>query len=411
MRTYTLWLGIAALLPSVLWADATPAPAITETASATSLAEAFHSAWLRHPAHRGDALRMEALDARRAAAEAWFPEPPSVALAHRNDAFNRDQGEREWEAELALPLWLPGQKERLQESAKSQTSQYTAELAATRWRLAGEIRNAWWDALSAKNEVDLAVRKVEEAGVLLADVTRRVSAGDLAEVDRNQAAAVEQAAKAQLARAQVEWRRAQGEFLALTGLRVPTGGAEVPAPELSGFETHPEWMAARAAVAAAQAQLNEVQKLTRDAPELSLGYQHEREEYGAGYDGSVRVGIRVPFATAGRNAPRITSARAELVEAEATAARVFERITAELETERHALEQARWVESLAQERLRLAQDSKERYAKAFRLGETDLLTRLRTESEFFEAELSLLQARIELGRAISRFNQAMGILP
>ena len=50
-------------------------------------------------------------------------------------------------------------------------------------------------------------------------------------------------------------------------------------------------------------------------------------------------------------------------------------------------------------------------AKAYRLGESDLPTRLRADSEKFEADLSLARARVGLQRAVSQLNQALGLLP
>ena len=128
MRVLLLWLGIAAAISPAVSADEAVAPAtLTQTASAHSMAEAFQAAWQRHPAQRSDAFRADAVAAQQAAAKAWFPEPPSVALAHRNDALNRDQGVREWEAELAVPIWLPGQQDRHDHPRNAQTSTRSLE--------------------------------------------------------------------------------------------------------------------------------------------------------------------------------------------------------------------------------------------------------------------------------------------
>jgi hypothetical protein len=70
---------------------------------------------------RGTSLAPEpqaaGLDAREAEARAaqdvaagLTPEPGSVSIGSLNDRFNRNQGKQEYEVELAVPLWLPGQK-------------------------------------------------------------------------------------------------------------------------------------------------------------------------------------------------------------------------------------------------------------------------------------------------------------
>ena len=63
------------------------------------------------------------------------------------------------------------------------------------------------------------------------------------------------------------------------------------------------------------------------------------------------------------------------------------------------------------ERERLANEVATLYAKAYRLGELDLPTRLRAEGERANASLALSRARIELKHAISRANHSLGLLP
>ena len=73
------------------------------------------------------------------------------------------------------------------------------------------------------------------------------------------------------------------------------------------------------------------------------------------------------------------------------------------------LGETRW--GLMAERARLSTEVQALVAKAYRLGESDLPTRLRADSEKFEADLSLARARVGLQRAISQLNQALGLLP
>lgn len=49
--------------------------------------------------------------------------------------------------------------------------------------------------------------------------------------------------------------------------------------------------------------------------------------------------------------------------------------------------------------------------KGFRLGQFDLLAQLRSQQEQLDAEAQVQRAEHGLGRAISRFNQAAGVLP
>ena len=197
---------------------------------------------------------------------------------------------------------------------------------------------------------------------------------------------------------------------ALTGVAVLALQHEVPTPA-SALETHPQIVNAERAGAAARARLEHASRATRDPPELTLGIRSERATFGDSNATSARIGLRVPFGTDARNQPRITAASAELLEIEAGARLERDRLQAEIDAAAAELEQARRIEQLAAERARLAADTQQLLAKAFRLGEIDLPTRLRTENERFDAELALGRARLEAGRAISRLQQAYGLLP
>jgi cobalt-zinc-cadmium efflux system outer membrane protein len=78
---------------------------------------------------------------------------------------------------------------------------------------------------------------------------------------------------------------------------------------------------------------------------------------------------------------------------------------------RRELEQARAVMELTEARFTLAADTQRLLAKAFALGELDLVSRLRAENERFESELSFTRATLEAARAVARLNQALGVLP
>jgi cobalt-zinc-cadmium efflux system outer membrane protein len=119
----------------------------------------------------------------------------------------------------------------------------------------------------------------------------------------------------------------------------------------------------------------------------------------------------LPFGTDARNAPRIAAANAELIEAHAAFGLERARIAAEIEAARRELEQTRVVVQFAETRFTLAADTQRLLAKAFRLGELDLVSRLRAESERFESELNFTRAKLDAARAVARLNQALGVLP
>ncbi len=379
--------------------------------AAGTLRDAIERAWERQPAAQARPARGDEFIAKQEAARAAFPEPPSLRLGNRNDRLNRNDGAREWEAEIALPLWLPGERDRQSAVVNAERDQYDTGLTAAKLKIAGEVRDAYWQARLADNELALARRKVHEAGVLAADVERRVKAGDLARIDLNQAQAAERLARAALAEAEIKTFRATQGFNVLTGLSALPIGEERPPAQGAVPDEHPLLAPLQRAVATHQAKLNQATQNLRNNPELELGMRRERGTFDEAYANSLQLRLRLPFATDARNKPRIAGANAELIEAHTAYTLERTKVVAEIETARRELEQSRTVSGLTEARFTLTADTQQLLAKAFALGEFDLVTRLRAENERFEAELQFTRAKLEAARAVSRLNQALGVLP
>ena len=380
-------------------------------AHSQSLKDALEGAWNRQPAARASGAREDELAARRDAAIALFPEPPSVRLGYRTDQPNQNAGVRELEGVLSLPMWTPAARGAAQALAEAEFEQFGSGLRSQRWRLAGEVRETYWQARLAASEMEVAQRKVDEAVVLAADVERRLKAGELARTDHNQARSAEQLARAALADTRGRTYRAAQAFFVLTGLKSLPAVAETVAAASRDLDRHPQLAAIDRAAATARAKFGQAAAATRDPPEIEVGMRRERPAFGEPYANSVIVGIKVPFSTDSRNQPRIAAASTELMEAQVTSTLERQKLATDIDAAESELDQAREIEQLAAERFRLAMDTQALFAKAFALGELDLPARLRAENDRFDAELALTRARIEMGRAISRLNQALGVFP
>ncbi len=379
--------------------------------AAGTLRDAVERAWERQPAAQARPARAEEFTAKQEAARAAFPEPPSLRLGNRNDRLTGNDGVREWEAEIALPLWLPGEQGRQNAIVNAERDQYDTGLTAAKLKIAGEVRDAYWQARLAENELTLAQRKAQEAATLAADVERRVKAGDLARVDLNQAQAVEQLARAAVAEAGVKAFRAQQAFAVLTGVSTLPVGEETSAPAGAALDDHPLLAPPQRAIVTTQARLSQATQNLRNNPELELGVRRERDAFADPFHNSLQLRFRLPFATDARNKPRIAAANAELIEAHTVYNLERAKVASEAEAARRELEQARTVLGLTETRFTLATDTQRLLARAFALGELDLIARLRAENERFEAELQFTRAKLEAARAISRLNQALGVLP
>ncbi len=372
------------------------------------LGDALERAWERNPQAQGLAARVHEMAARQSAARSLVPAPPSVAVSYRSDELNRDRGQKEIEAELGLPLWLPGEQSARQEVADTEAAALAAQLRATRLALAGEVREAFWAWHFARAEHDLLAERLETTRRLEEDVARRVHAGELARTDLLLAQSETLAARSALLEQEARQAQADRAWQLLTGLPRPPAPEEEPEGRT---DDHPRLDAARTALAQAQARQRLTREALRDTPELALFTRRERGNGDELASNSIGVRLRIPLATEARNAPRQAAAEAEALQSERDLALWQQRLDAEAA-------QARLGDSLARSRLEMARIRQQVNAenlrltrKAFDYGEQSLAALLRVQSLAFEADLALRQQTLNAGLARARLNQALGVLP
>lgn len=390
-----------------------PGPATSAAVrSGPSLREALDAAWELSPAARSADNRRAEVQARERAASSWINGSPSALLSQRSDRFNNNAGFREVEVELELPIWSPGVRGAAQRELVAQRQALESQQLMARLKLAAEVREAATGLALARTERELATRKHSEALTLAQDVERRVKAGDSARMDGLQAQSLVQQAASSREQAEVGLARLQNQWLALTGLNaVPSLENMPPLASAALQPDHPALQAAQTRVAAAQAKLALSETDKRDPMAVGVGVTRERATFGAAGGSTVRLAIKIPFGTDNRNAPRIAAARAELDNAQSDLDAVQRQTRGELASALAELDAARRTQASMVERARLGTEVQTLVAKSYRLGESDLPTRLRADSEKFEADLSLARARVGLQRATSQLNQALGLLP
>jgi cobalt-zinc-cadmium efflux system outer membrane protein len=251
-----------------------------------------------------------------------------------------------------------------------------------------------------------------------------VNAGDLARSDQHQADGAAAIAEVALAETNSVLATTTQHLRALIGIVLGAPGSlgteisnageptpAVPADFAALNTSHPaviEFLD-RAEVARRGAELAEVQ--TRSNPELTLATTRDRGMAGDPYQQTVTIGLRFPFGSDSRNRAKAGLARAEAIEAEGQLRLERDRQIADLEAARVRVESARQQLAAADKRVQLARESKGFFEKSFRLGETDLPTRLRIEFEAAEAERQAARTRIDMAAAVSVLRQALGLLP
>lgn len=376
----------------------------------STLHEALDKAWERAAQARVAESRSGEAKASRAVADSWFAEPPSIGLSEKSDRLNNNLGTRERELDIALPLWLPGQRAARDAFARSDAADAQAALVATRLALAGELRATIWNLAAAQAEFEIASERLTTAEKLEADVLRRQKAGDLARTDLLLTQEETLAAKTNVAEVRTRERQALGRLQLLTGLdHMPSAVEETVAA--SAAAPHPRLAQAQAAVERARSEWQVVTTDRRNPPELSIGVVQTRDAFAAPDTSSVRIGIRVPLGTEARNAPKLAAANSQLIKAEAELRQTMAEIETEQRQAQSALDSADAVFQAAQSRAALASERLALQQKAFTLGELSLAEFMRVRAGATEARLDLLRARSALSAARAALNQARGILP
>jgi cobalt-zinc-cadmium efflux system outer membrane protein len=384
---------------------------LAQAASAAGLREALDRAWARNPQAQAAEAREAEARARVDAARSLLPGAPAVSLRYRTDQLTEERGFREYEAELELPLWLPGEQRARVELALREQAEALAALQAARLEIAGELRERVWAAALARSEFELARSRAETSQALEDDVARRVQAGELARTDLLLAKNETLAARAALLEAESREQQAQTAYLALTGdARLPEPGEEAPAPE-SGLDAHPALEARRQGIALALAKQRLALESRRDSPELALVTRRERAGRGDPWEDTWGLRLKIPFATDARNRPAIASANRELIQLEAEYRQARLRLEAEIAQKRREHESAVSQLRLAREKREVAAENLALIKKAFDLGEFELADLLRTRALAQEAELALAQQSVAMARARAALNQALGVLP
>lgn len=389
---------------------APPAPPVPATAAVT-LRAALDAAWQRAVAARESGGQRRRADADRAAASSLWAAPPSLELSHRNDRLQRNTGQRETEIGVSVPLWLPGQRAARGGTADAASAQAQASEQVARLRLAGELREAAWQVVALQAEARQADLQAQALTQLADDVERRVRAGDLARADALAAQAEQLAASAQQSAARQRLQAARARWTLLTGLNATPDLAEPASVDTVPAPPHPELQLASASAELARQRVALMRLSRRDAPELTLGVRQDVPGRAEASQGSVVVGLRLPFGTDDRNRPLEATAIAELEVAETQEQRLRERLDSDIAAARDALLSTQAQLEAETGRARLLRERSTLIDKSFRAGETPLPELLRALAAAAQADGTVAHQTAALGLARARLQQALGLLP
>ena len=404
------WLSMAAV--ALGWALAGSAALAQPPATPLTLTTLFDRAWAQQPEAQSAALRRESAQAARSGASSWTAEPAALELQAKTDRPGSNQGSREYEVGVALPLWLPGERARKAALGDAEIKAVDSRRLAAQLQLAATVREAWCALQRAQTELGLAQDRLQNAERLAADVARRFKAGDMSRADQTQADGAVAQAEAAVAEAMGARDAAQAALAVWGGGAELADGAEPEAVPGAGLPAdHPavaDWQD-QAEVARRAADLAAVQ--TRANPELTVAATRGREQSGERYLQTFTVGVRVPLGGGDRARAREAAARADALDAEVRARVEQDRLAADVAAASARVKAAQAQREAMARHAALARDARGFVDKAFRLGEADWPTRLRVELDAVQAERQLARARIDAAAAVSTLRQALGLLP
>lgn len=356
--------------------------------------------------------RAISVEAKQIHAAGMLPGTTAISLRHQNDLIGSGRNQREWEAALEIPVWMPGQRTARENVAHEASDSLEASRKSLMIGLAGQVRDAVWDVAMNNNSVELADQRLKAAQALQKDVELRWKGGEMARTDVMMAQNETLLAQTSLLRAQAELKHAEHRYWVLTGLtELPTQVEEKHAPLTTIENDHPLLAESQAKVLLAKSERNLVNVEKRENPQVVINARDERGAFDGDYNKSVGLAIRIPLDSQTKSAPLMASAELDLAQAMSEHdQRLLQLQTAFHEAE-HNLEVTQAELAIVEEQHRLAQENLRLAKKAFSLGESDLISLLRAQAMAQDAQRSLLSRQTQLKWDIARYNQAVGVLP
>ncbi|BCM24691.1 TolC family protein [Methyloradius palustris] len=379
---------------------------------ALTLHDVLEKTYARNPQQ----YMLQAMDgevqARYIQARSLLPAAPAVIVRHINDTVGSNRGERQYEAGLELPIWLPGQRDARKNVADNAENTLAASRDGLLLQVAGVLRDAVWDISMNANYADLAKARYETAKNLQHDVERRYQAGELAKTDFMLAQNETLKAQDALVLAEAELAHAKHRYTALTGLE------EIPANLLETLSTitelsdgHPLIREAESRISLAQSEYGLVNSERRENPQLTLSTISLRGGFDPAYNNSLGLSLRVPLDSEVRARPLMAASQKNLAQAMTDRERLRMTMETMLHEAEHNLEVTRAELTIVTEQNTIAQESLRLSRKAFTLGEIDLVAMMRNQALAYDAERALTSKQIQLQWDTARYNQAVGVLP
>lgn len=389
---------------------------ITSTADAhdgapISISSGVDHAWQISQNQQLSDQRLIAIQASQSANQSWFPSSPELSGRYLSDRLSEDDGRAEVEVEVEFPLWLPGQKTAIAATLNGRHTLQQASVEAAKLELAGVVRGLYWDLILKRNSLQSAQSRSLAAQRIAEDVQRRIDIGILAETDLLLARAELLSTQAEQLSAQQELYVAERSYLARIGYQQIGHWAMERQGQSRTVDQHPLLQQAVAQLQAARLEVKRMQVEDREHSRLSVGWSNERDDRESPSHSLVQIGFRVPLGKNRKKSSELAEAAADLLETEVQLSALKRELEANTVIALTALNSARLHQRSAQLREQTNNQRKKLDVAAFNAGELGLQAMLASRNQVDQARQNLQQRQIEVARAVSTLNQALGYLP
>jgi outer membrane protein, heavy metal efflux system len=420
MKHIYKWRNLASCLVGVATVSSIPSLVLGQASAApvgVSAIQTGQMTWatlvdkaFAHTAGGADAeAASKAAQAQATLAQRTLPGTFEVDGSLRQDVIGSSKGYREVEAGVTTSLWRRGEREGLRAQSSGLMALAARQSDVAKLDVAGQVRAAWWAYERAKAEVGVLAEQVRLNQDLANNIERLVTAGEMARLDLLQSQAANAEVSSRRAIVQSVQAQARAALEGLVGM-IPND-LPIEAPGALEADKHPSVLALLAEAETLDKQARLVRLQAGPAWRVGLDVRAERGLSGDNTLTSTGVRVARPFGATPSGGVEATGLQAR---ATAALARVEAQKRA-IETARNEaiarLAGARNAQSSAQLRCDAASEALALTLKGRAEGELSFFEELRARGLLADAKRADALARVEIGAAMSQFNQAQGLLP
>lgn len=343
-------------------------------------------------------------------AGSFFSDTPEISINHQNDRFGSNQGLREWESSIDMPMWMPGQKSASRQKARMSEQEAIAYRKLVFLNVTGEVRELLWEIKLAKASLNHARNNLKLSENLARDISKRIEAGNLPRQNSLLSQKEIMGRKMELVTVEAEYIHAAREYESITGL------SEMPAifDEVINHETDAENVPIielyDARVDYLGADYRENRSRWSSAPKLSVGIKRETGSFLDQNIDSFGIGISIPLGAGVHMTSKRSEAALALAEMERERELIKRQYGLQLHEAEHEIEVCEVQKPLSEAHFNMAKENLRLSQKAFDLGQTDLFDLLKIQEQYFVSSSDNTKITIECNRAVARHNQIKGVL-